>query len=153
MVDVKSVPFGGRPTGIIDTPYTSRHSNICRHHRPTHTADTSEPIRRPATAGGSQTAHELRRHDITNVARRRFVDRGATSSLRGSNHHRVAAHHPDDRSISSDGWTGTILERRRRSVVGTIRDQSISWCIHSPPAFQSASSVGCWSRSMTCSDM
>jgi len=92
MVDVKSVPFGGRPTGIIDTPYTSRHSNICRHHRHTHTADTSEPIRRPATAGGSQTAHELRRHDITNVARRRFVDRGATSSLRGSNHHRVAAH-------------------------------------------------------------
>ena len=154
MVDVKSVPFGGRPTGIIDTPYTSRHSNICRHHRHTHTADTSEPIRRPATAGGSQTAHELRRHDITNVARRRFVDRGATSSLRGSNHHRVAAHPKCRiRTTGASSPTDGPVRSWNDSVVGTIRDQSISWCIHSPPAFQSASSVGCWSRSMTCSDM
>ena len=127
MVDVKSVPFGGRPTGIIDTPYTSRHSNICRHHRPTHTADTSEPIRRPATAGGSQTAHELRRHDITNVARRRFVDRGATSSLRGSNHHRVAAH-PKCRIRT----TGALL-RRPDGPVRSWNDADAAWLEHPRP--------------------
>ena len=29
MVDMKSVRFGGRPSGIIDTPYASRQANIC----------------------------------------------------------------------------------------------------------------------------